>query len=689
MIRLLSLLRRLVRFRRRAHPVPLSPGEVSATARVRWGTFRDIQNRWPRIPCRDPDGLPNVEYRPLEDDSLAYYDVSSDSVHMDASQIRRQLGDRHLETVAAHEYGHAIALPRDFGFASEMDFVARRALGPDVSRAHRHLAMNLFDDVLINVELHRLDRRRPSAIADLFGRLGRGNRSRLFALYLSLLHELSSLRRPRGLPAPNEADLRTCVQIFTRCLARDPSRAVWLDGLHQFATVLRKYFETEAQTISGDRFGTGGPPSSSARSSAGPGARSGPARKAAERADELQRRRAAAERALSSRSPSGGAGAPDRQSESALDVVLREAGGHEGAAPLLAEIEKRLERQGTSSQDTGERHAERELDRVRREAARERARIAAAARRVRDETFPAARKEWDEREAQGGPHPSEDPSVRRAIRRADLPLLDAAERLESLAAPPAQELARSLDLARLARIHRAVASLQQTRGVIENGAFFDVLLPLQDAATRLAPDRFAELVRALGLQDPSSSPRAGGPHAGSPSLANRLQYLLLAHRRLTFPPVPLQPPAPRANLSRSWDIDHPVETYDARLTLQEFGPLPRVPGESMRRPRPGRPPTGTPGTHPECVPIDLEVWVDSSGSMPNPVLAVVAHTVAALVAALSALATGASVRVVNFSGADEKRRTGYRVLDFSRDPFAVADALLTYFGGGTVLPLDT
>lgn len=81
--------------------------------------------------------------------------------------------------------------------------------------------------------------------------------------------------------------------------------------------------------------------------------------------------------------------------------------------------------------------------------------------------------------------------------------------------------------------------------------------------------------------------------------------------------------------------------------------------------------------------IDLDLYLDSSGSMRSPERAS-PGVLAAFVLAAGVLRGGGRVRAASFSGAGEVAGSE----GWSRDREAIADVLLTFFAGGTSFPLD-
>jgi hypothetical protein len=83
--------------------------------------------------------------------------------------------------------------------------------------------------------------------------------------------------------------------------------------------------------------------------------------------------------------------------------------------------------------------------------------------------------------------------------------------------------------------------------------------------------------------------------------------------------------------------------------------------------------------------VDLDIYVDSSGSMPDPAISVSYPALAGAIIALSALRVGARVQCVLWSGKRDVLKTD----GFVRDPHAILAVLTGHFGGGTQFPLPT
>ena len=91
----------------------------------------------------------------------------------------------------------------------------------------------------------------------------------------------------------------------------------------------------------------------------------------------------------------------------------------------------------------------------------------------------------------------------------------------------------------------------------------------------------------------------------------------------------------------------------------------------------------TEGTLPEREPLDLDLYVDSSGSMPNPQVETSYLALAGAIVALSALRAGARVQATLWSGTRQFKSTP----GFVTDETAVLRILTGCFGGSTAFPI--
>jgi hypothetical protein len=146
----------------------------------------------------------------------------------------------------------------------------------------------------------------------------------------------------------------------------------------------------------------------------------------------------------------------------------------------------------------------------------------------------------------------------------------------------------------------------------------------------------------------------------------------LLQRATTPPPAGTDIPGPL----ESWDLGDDLTDLDWAASMAQSPTI--VPGVTTRRREylPDGPPEAAES-------LDLDLYIDSSGSMQSPMRespAVLAGTILIL----SVLRGGGRVRVTSFSAAGQVAG-GTR---FTRDRLEALRDLTTYFGGGTVFPLD-
>jgi len=89
------------------------------------------------------------------------------------------------------------------------------------------------------------------------------------------------------------------------------------------------------------------------------------------------------------------------------------------------------------------------------------------------------------------------------------------------------------------------------------------------------------------------------------------------------------------------------------------------------------------GGEPETEPVDLDLYVDCSGSMPDPRRVISYIALAGAVIALSALRNGAKVQATLWSGKKQFRKTE----GFTDNEREVFEILTGYLGGGTAFPI--
>jgi hypothetical protein len=128
-----------------------------------------------------------------------------------------------------------------------------------------------------------------------------------------------------------------------------------------------------------------------------------------------------------------------------------------------------------------------------------------------------------------------------------------------------------------------------------------------------------------------------------------------------------------------WDFGDPLDSADWFQTVLQS---PRVvPGMTTVQRVWGT----AQGRSPERVPLDLDLYVDSSGSMPNPQQLTSFPALAGAILCLSALRAGAWVQATLWSSKNQVTTTD----GFIRDEEAILRVLTGYYGGGTAFPIHT
>lgn len=141
------------------------------------------------------------------------------------------------------------------------------------------------------------------------------------------------------------------------------------------------------------------------------------------------------------------------------------------------------------------------------------------------------------------------------------------------------------------------------------------------------------------------------------------------------PTPPAMDPLPEG--IERWDIGQPLERLDPLETVLASPVV--VPGLTTVMRSWGV----ETGSDPDPTPVDLDLYVDCSGSMPDPQRFVSYLTLAGAVVALSALRAGARVQATLWSGANQFQSTP----GFVRNGPEVLRVLTGYLGGGTAFPL--
>lgn len=144
-------------------------------------------------------------------------------------------------------------------------------------------------------------------------------------------------------------------------------------------------------------------------------------------------------------------------------------------------------------------------------------------------------------------------------------------------------------------------------------------------------------------------------------------------------PVRPQPQAMEPQLEglEPWEAGDPLDALD---WMQSVLQSPRViPGLTTVQRAYG----DAPGLEPSTEPVDLDLYVDSSGSMPNPQQRMSYLALAGAIIALSALRAGARVQATLWSGKQQELHTN----GFVRTEDEILRVLTGFFGGATAFPI--
>ncbi|AEI63342.1 vWA domain-containing protein [Corallococcus macrosporus] len=167
-------------------------------------------------------------------------------------------------------------------------------------------------------------------------------------------------------------------------------------------------------------------------------------------------------------------------------------------------------------------------------------------------------------------------------------------------------------------------------------------------------------------------PGKGGGTLRRALVARHYKRLVDAHI-LKLPSTPSQPEPSLRTTPQAWEYGDDPNSIDWTLTVLSQGHLAAV-SPLRRELEADLPPPSEPG-----VP-SVEIYLDTSGSMPNPVQSLNAMTLAAQVLSASALRKKATVRGVVYSHHDPL------VSPWMYDEETARDFLLSYIGGGTQFP---
>ena len=195
--------------------------------------------------------------------------------------------------------------------------------------------------------------------------------------------------------------------------------------------------------------------------------------------------------------------------------------------------------------------------------------------------------------------------------------------------------------------------------------------PLQEGQGRPGtqyrePFAYGALLRALGLQ--LSDHEVTSRYYRERALPHLIPFPI---RRAP------QSMEPFAEGYREWGVGDALEDLDLMESVKLSPYL--IPGVTTVQRVYGE----APGSDPARVPMDLDIYIDSSGSMPNPAMSVSYLALCATILAMSALRAGARVQATLWSSAGKYETTG----GFIRDERRVLGTVTGYISGGTAFPI--
>ncbi len=182
----------------------------------------------------------------------------------------------------------------------------------------------------------------------------------------------------------------------------------------------------------------------------------------------------------------------------------------------------------------------------------------------------------------------------------------------------------------------------------------------------LSPSQYSTICEALGIK----------------ASLSELAYKYYKEKALPFLvsfPSLITPGAPEPLLEGTdlWDTGSPIENINWIESLMKSPVV--IPGYTTVESIYGE----MPSYEVESNPIDLDLFVDCSGSMPNPQTEISYLTLAGAIIALSALRVGSKVRATLWSGENEYFTTEH----FTKNEKSIMEILTGFIGGGTCFPL--
>ncbi|MEX2682308.1 MAG: hypothetical protein Q6373_011975 [Candidatus Sigynarchaeota archaeon] len=143
-----------------------------------------------------------------------------------------------------------------------------------------------------------------------------------------------------------------------------------------------------------------------------------------------------------------------------------------------------------------------------------------------------------------------------------------------------------------------------------------------------------------------------------------------------FPTVNKATAEPIHEGTEPWTTGEDLDQLDILESIKESPVI--IPGMTTRKVVFGE----DKGSEQQKVPVDVDIYLDSSGSIGHPMYVVSYPVIASFIIALSALRAGAAVQVTSYSGPNQAMATR----GFSRSKDEILQTILHYFGDGTQFP---
>ncbi len=128
--------------------------------------------------------------------------------------------------------------------------------------------------------------------------------------------------------------------------------------------------------------------------------------------------------------------------------------------------------------------------------------------------------------------------------------------------------------------------------------------------------------------------------------------------------------------SDQWTVGESIDELNILESVKESPVI--IPGVTTRKLVEGE----DKGMDTNEAPIDIDIYMDTSGSMGDPAVFTSFPTIAAFIIVLSALRAGASVQATSWSGVNQARSTN----GFSKNKEEILGTIIHFFGDGTQFP---